>query len=521
MRITRKLNIIHSIHFSLLLTFIFVIHFFILKEVNKDLLLRQARNHAANIEQIIYQHLQHDAVLKKNRADEIDTKTIKEKGDFQFLDAVQIQRPFKLILLGPDKSILYCSDSLMRVDSNIIAQQFFQHVIELKSIKKSPLFLNDETKYFAAVHSVQLPMFYLIVAHPHTALLKDMGNYPLIITILYLIVLIILLMMVIRTNYKYTRPVSQIVENIHRAHPKVKNNQHVDEAIIIQRFIDSLQNQMEFYIKNLEKSKSEYQKFNRDLEIARKLQSNILPKQVPEIVKRIDFDIDAHSEAAFDLGGDFYDYFLIDEQKLVFMIGDIAGKGIPASLYMIFTHTLLRSIVNKDSTVAEIVGKLNNRLIEESVSDLFITMIIGILDTETGNVEYCNAAHNYPILVRANGEIEELSDTHGIPLGIYSNRVYSTSTIKLSHNDQLFLFTDGLVEIKDENNMYFSVEVLKYNLMGAWFLIPTQVITKIRNDVKLFRGNVDPADDMTMLMLKYHQLGQTNQQDVDDVNSLK
>jgi phosphoserine phosphatase RsbU/P len=508
MKITRKLNIVHSIHFSLLLTFMFVIHFYILQEINNDNLLRQARQRAILIEQIIQQHYQQEAFQRPTNTAGISNNLHTKQGNFQFLDSIQIDSPFSFLLLGKGDNLIYQFDTTKSINQQFFNPKFLKQVKESGSIKKTDLFLNDDENYLAAVHHLQLFDMKVIVCHPRATLFGSLGNYPPIISILYIISLLLLLMMLMRTNYKYTRSITQIIDNLKdNNHLQTKTGLHIDEAITIQRYIDSIQNQLDFYVKNLEKSKSEHQKFERDMEIARKLQSNILPRNVPEIICRTEFSIDAISEAAFELGGDFYDYFLLDNRHLVFVIGDIAGKGIPASLYMIFTHTLLRSIVVPGCSVAEIAGRLNKRLIEESVSDLFITMIIGMMDTSDGTIEYCNAAHNYPLIIRSNGEIEELTDTHGIPLGIYANKEFSSSKIQLSHNDQLFIYTDGLVDLKDENNMSFSVDVLRYNLMGAWFMEPEQVISKIQHDVKSFRGNVDPADDLTMLILKYHQRG--------------
>lgn len=509
MKITRKLNIVHTIHFSLLLSFIFIIHFFILLEVINDNLLRQARQKAVLIEKIMQQEYQYQAI--HGAVYQHEKLSFKEQNDFKFLDSLQIVAPFSFFIVGNDSMLIYKYNQNKPINQDQFKNKIYAQAKSVKSIKKISLFNDENINYLAAVHHTLFPNLYLIVYHPRAKLFNSLGNYFLIISILFFIVLLLLLTMVMRTNYKYTRGISNIMENLHEHQASIfKVGGNFDETIILQRYIDTLQNQLEFYVKNLEKSKSENLKIEKDLEIARKLQSNILPKQIPEIIGRKDFSIEAVSEAAFELGGDFYDYFLLDENHLVFVIGDIAGKGIPASLYMIFTHTLLRSLVEPGCTVSAVVEKLNNRLIEESVSDLFITMIVGMLDTTNGQIEFCNAAHNYPLLIRSNGEIEELTQTHGIPLGIYANRQYNSTKIQLSQNDQLFLYTDGLVEIKDESNMYFSVDVLKYNLIGTWFMEPQQVIEKIQNDVKAFRGNVEPTDDMTMLLLKYHPRGQSS-----------
>nr|MDA3927868.1 PP2C family protein-serine/threonine phosphatase [Prolixibacteraceae bacterium] len=225
--------------------------------------------------------------------------------------------------------------------------------------------------------------------------------------------------------------------------------------------------------------------------------------QTPEIANRSEFEIYAISDAAFDLGGDLYDYFLLNENELMFVVADVAGKGIPASLFMIFTHTLLRSIAKSGLAVNEIAENLNSKLITENISDLFVTMFLGILNLKTGIITYTNAAHNSPLLIRHDGVIDELNETHGIPLGIYPNRNYQSSEIQIHEGDQLLVYTDGLTDAKDENDMNFTVDVLKYNLMGAWFNTPEEVVRKIKAEVERFCGTVDPVDDTTLLMLKF------------------
>ena len=278
----------------------------------------------------------------------------------------------------------------------------------------------------------------------------------------------------------------------------------MNESMLIKRSIDLLHNQLDFYVKNLEKTSTESLKIDKDLKIAKRLQNNILAKDVPEITNRIDFDISAFSEAAYDIGGDLFDYFLLDENHLLFAVGDVSGKGIPAALFMIYTQTLLRSVAKSEMKVSDIVEQLNNKLVEENISDLFVTLLMGILDTQTGKLAYCNAAHNLPLIIQNEGTIDELGETHGIPLGIYADRNYGLSEVTLTDGDQFMVYTDGVIDSKDENGMNYSVDVLKYNLMGAWFLSPQEAVQKVKTSVEQFRGTTDPVDDLTILMLKFN-----------------
>jgi phosphoserine phosphatase RsbU/P len=172
-------------------------------------------------------------------------------------------------------------------------------------------------------------------------------------------------------------------------------------------------------------------------------------------------------------------------------------------LYMIFTLTLLRSISKPGLSVTDIIETLNNKLIEENISDMFVTIFMGILNTKTGEFIYCNAAHSYPCIITSEGDVLELSESHGIPIGIYPDRNYQYSTLFLKDGDQIFIYTDGLTDTIDENGLKYSVDVLKYNLMGTWFFSPNEVVEKIKNSVEHFRGKSRQVDDLTIIDLKY------------------
>ena len=194
---------------------------------------------------------------------------------------------------------------------------------------------------------------------------------------------------------------------------------------------------------------------------------------------------------------------MLDDHHLLFTIGDVAGKGIPASLFMIFAQTTMRSIASAGMNAGEIVTKLNERILSENISDLFFTLFLGIVNIQTGMLQYCNAAHNHPVLIKSTGSLEELIITHGIPIGIYADKTYLYSEFKLNKGDQLVVYTDGIVDTIDENGMDYSVDVLKYNLLGTWFKSPNDIIKKVFGSIENFRGNVKAVDDMTIVALKY------------------
>lgn len=271
---------------------------------------------------------------------------------------------------------------------------------------------------------------------------------------------------------------------------------------IEKRAIEIMESRLAKYEENEKKNSLEKESLRKELMKAQKIQKNIMPiaQQIPD---NEFFEIFAISESAYDIGGDLYDYFFIDEDHLFFTVGDVSGKGISAALFMIFTHTLLRSIGHTNFSSSEIVSKVNEKLIEDNVSDLFVTLFVGILELSTGQLSYCNAAHCRPFLVRADGHIEEMRQTHGIPIGLYSKKKYTESTLTMKLGDAIILYTDGLIEAKDENGMIYSEDVLRYNLMGSWFDSSETIVSKIKKSIESFRGNMKPQDDMTIMVLKY------------------
>jgi phosphoserine phosphatase RsbU/P len=318
--------------------------------------------------------------------------------------------------------------------------------------------------------------------------------------------------MAMLTNFKLIHSFNELISSIKSSnYLKSGISEKDNETEIIRKYIGILENLIIFNEKENKKKISANFNLENDLKLARKLQRNLLPSINPTFANHKEFEIYAYSESTFEIGGDLYDYFLVDEEHLFISVADVAGKGISASLYMIFTLTLLRSISKPGLSVNEIIETLNNKLIEENISDMFVTIFTGILNIKTGEFNYCNAAHSFPCLISVNGDVSELSESHGIPIGIYPDRKYQFSTIQLKNGDQVFIYTDGLTDTLDENSLKYSVDVLKYNLMGTWFYSAAEVVEKIKNSVENFRGNSRPVDDLTILNFKFTPENSINQ----------
>lgn len=239
-----------------------------------------------------------------------------------------------------------------------------------------------------------------------------------------------------------------------------------------------------------------------DLSISREIQQAILPKKFPPFPNEPNFDIYASMVAAKEVGGDFYDFFLIDKNRLGFVIGDVSGKGISAALFMAVSRTLIRATGLKGDSVGECMAYVNNLLCKESVSSMFVTVFYGILNTQTGEVDYVNAGHNPPYLLSAN-EISKVEMTDGLALGVLDDFKFQSKKLQLKKGDQLLLFTDGVIEAFNLEEKAYGEEkfenFLKENLSNP---VET-IIKKSFADVNEFVDGAPQSDDITLLGLAF------------------
>ncbi|HPR34015.1 MAG TPA: fused response regulator/phosphatase [Prolixibacteraceae bacterium] len=240
-----------------------------------------------------------------------------------------------------------------------------------------------------------------------------------------------------------------------------------------------------------------------DLNVAREIQMGILPKVFPPFPNRSDFDIFASMTPAKEVGGDFYDFFMINNELLGFVIGDVSGKGIPAAIFMAVSRTLIRATGLKGMSAGECMHYANNLLCNESVSSMFVTVFYGILNTKTGEIEYANAGHNPPYLLRSNSTIEKLESTGDIILGCFENQPFVSRKTQLKPGEGILLYTDGITEAFDQQDEEYGDERLVSLLTSLQPLRVEEIVDKIVADVQLFSSGVDQSDDITLLALKF------------------
>jgi sigma-B regulation protein RsbU (phosphoserine phosphatase) len=240
----------------------------------------------------------------------------------------------------------------------------------------------------------------------------------------------------------------------------------------------------------------------QDLNVSREIQQAILPKEFPPFPDQPMFDIYASMVAAKEVGGDFYDFFLIDKNRLGFVIGDVSGKGVSAALFMAVSRTLIRATALKGDSVSECMEYANNLLCKESVSSMFVTVFYGILNILTGEVDYVNAGHNPPFMLSPSG-ISKVEMTDGLALGVIDDFNFKSKKIQLKKGDKLLLYTDGVVEAFDEELTAYGEEKFT-NFLNDNLNLPVEtLIKKSFTDVCDFVDGAPQSDDITVLGLTY------------------
>lgn len=277
-----------------------------------------------------------------------------------------------------------------------------------------------------------------------------------------------------------------------------------DEIGVLNKAFRDMQEELITFIGELKESTAAKERYESELRIAREIQMSIIPKSFPPFPDRNDMDVYAVIHPAKAVGGDLYDFFFIDEDRLAFTIGDVSGKGVPASLFMAVTRTLFRAGAQPDLPVNTLVERLNEALCADNEASMFVTLFAGIMNLKTGEITYCNAGHNPPVWLKQDETREWIKDSHGLPLGVMDGMDYSFSVMTLRPGEKLFLYTDGVTEAENIDHDLFMEE----RLLTALSSMPPEtdseeMILRIYNTVKNFTEEAEQSDDITMLCLSF------------------
>ncbi len=244
-------------------------------------------------------------------------------------------------------------------------------------------------------------------------------------------------------------------------------------------------------------------RIDKELEFARIIQMSALPNTFPPFPDHKEIDIFASMNAAKEVGGDFYDFYLVDENKLAFIIADVSGKGIPAAMFMMTSKTLIKSLATEGNDISTTITAANTKLCENNEANMFITAFMGCLDLNTGKLEYVSAGHNPPLIKHGDGSFEYLPKSKTIVLAAMEGYPYKAQELQLEPGDVIYTYTDGVTEATDSNNELYGEPRLKDALNNQSWSSMEELCRGIKKDVDAFVGDAPQFDDITMLAIRW------------------
>ena len=353
----------------------------------------------------------------------------------------------------------------------------------------------------------------LCVQRQLTGLSEARARYLMKVTLALVITsIVVIIVQALYLNYTILRPFRKIEQeadrfasdNIKPETPLSKQIRSRDEIGVLASSIDAMEEQIVNYVDNLTKVTSEKERLSTELSLASKIQAAMIPNTFPAFPNNKDFDVYASMIPAREVGGDFYDFFLIDNDHLCMVIADVSGKGVPAALFMMATKIMLANFAKMGKSPGEILSAANEAICANNKEEMFVTVWLGIIELSTGRLVSANAGHEYPIVKSAQGGYEIVKDKHGFVIGGLSGMVYKEHETILEPGAKLFLYTDGVPEATDASGKMFGLERLIDTLNAAKDAAPDGIIENVGKAVDEFVSGAEQFDDLTMLSFVYN-----------------
>ena len=276
-----------------------------------------------------------------------------------------------------------------------------------------------------------------------------------------------------------------------------------DEVGILARAVEKMETDIAEYTEYLTAITAEKERVNTELSVATRIQANMLPSIFPAFPERKEIDIYATMNPAKEVGGDFYDFFMVDERHLAIVMADVSGKGVPAALFMVIGKTLIKDHTQPRKDLGEVFTEVNELLCESNSEGLFITAFEGVLDLVNGDFRFVNAGHEIPYICKKDGDFEPYKIRAGFVLAGMEGMRYKCGEIQLDIGDKIFQYTDGVTEATNVNNELYGMDRLTEILGENSDLPPAELLPKIKEDIDKFVGEAPQFDDITMLCLEY------------------
>lgn len=282
---------------------------------------------------------------------------------------------------------------------------------------------------------------------------------------------------------------------------------YLDEIGTLSTEFGNMIEELKNYMDNLQQVTAERERIGAELNVATEIQAGMLPRIFPAFPDRKEFDLYASMTPAKEVGGDFYDFFFVDDEHLAVLMADVSGKGVPAALFMAISKALIKDRTQEEKDPAKALIKVNNQLCEDNSEEMFVTVWLGILNINTGHLIYSDAGHEYPVLKRADGTVELVkAKKKKMPVATISGIQYENNEIRLAVGDQLFLYTDGVPEANNSRANLYGMDRLMALFRRLPDMPPKELLGEVRKDVDKFVGNESQFDDLTMLALQVREI---------------
>lgn len=364
-------------------------------------------------------------------------------------------------------------------------------------------------KFFVFYSPVETTCWSVAIVCPRSELYLGVKKLRSLLIILGVIMLLLMMYLSYHGIRKVVAPVedfSDVAKKIAHGEfdaelPKIHSQ---DELKDLHDSFEYLQQSLVRYIEELKSTTANKERIESELRIAQAIQMGMLPKSFPAFPDRDDIALAAKIVPAKEVGGDLYDFF-IENDKLYFIVGDVSGKGIPASLVMAVTCRLFRSIASFHDKPEEIITSLNDSLSDGNESNMFCTAFLGILDLKTGHLDYCNAGHNAPLVIGGNGNVSAIPVEPNLPLGLFGGFPYQGQETNLGKGTMLYLFTDGVNEAEDKEMNQFGDDRLVSLLQKNAGAEPKEIVETTFAQVQLHADGANQSDDITVMCIKICQ----------------
>ncbi len=317
----------------------------------------------------------------------------------------------------------------------------------------------------------------------------------LVVTILFLLLLIFY---VVQPLSLITQETKAFAEHQGQLTGELSRISGKGELPTLARAVEKMSVDMQGYITDLTRTTAEKERIEAELDVAKEIQANMLPRIFPPYAEHPEIELYASMEPAKEVGGDFYDFFMIDNDHFAFVVGDVSGKGVPAALFMVIAKTLIKNMAMQSKSPSEVFTRVNNQLCEGNDAGLFVTCWLGIITLSSGKLTYCNAGHPKPCFSH-EGKVSFLGNKVDLMLAAMDGTWYSDSTVDLVRGDRLFLYTDGVTEATNASNELYGEERLLSFVQKLHESDSKIIISKVREEINAFVGDAPQFDDITML----------------------